>query len=143
MPTIKQWEQEIESLSKEQASVFKKSLGNLMGWDFFRKGFEGFGLTTVGVILSTSIVEKKRRQQGEKIFEGYTREELQAALNAVTDPDDWRAPINKRIRINKIDVTLSAIRFFTGTSPRFTPEIGETHVTVASEGYRQGPAGDH
>jgi hypothetical protein len=62
MPTIKQWEEEVQSMSKEQASVLKKSLGNLMGWDFFRKAFKDFGLTTVGVILSTHIIEKEDQE---------------------------------------------------------------------------------
>jgi hypothetical protein len=69
---------------------------------------------------------------------------LKDAFDKVCDPKDWKAPIYKRIMRRDLDVTLAAIAFFTATSAEVVMDIpGRPDVLIESEGYRNGPAGDH
>ena len=47
MANIAEWEKEIEELSESEKKKIIESLRTLMGWDFFRKAFDGFGLATI------------------------------------------------------------------------------------------------
>lgn len=77
---------------------------------------------------------------------------LQAAFNAVANPQDWRAPINALVRIDEfdpigLDVYIKAIVHFTATTPEvyvkegFDKQKGYAIYRLVSEGYRLGPAG--
>jgi hypothetical protein len=76
-----------------------------------------------------------------ELYEGYTVSELQEAFNSISNPKDWRAPIKAEVKNQDIDVAVTAIRFFTATSP--TVRHGKKTATITSIGYRQGPAGDY
>ena len=73
----------------------------------------------------------------------FKRSELETALNAVTDADDWKGPIDAVIDANDLLITQAAVVFFTATNldVKGSPEPGKLRVT--SIGYRAGPAGDH
>jgi hypothetical protein len=74
----------------------------------------------------------------------YTRQELNDAFSMVTNPDDWKAPINKVIPgypVTKTKVA-AAIMFYTATVATFT-DLDDGRCRVESAGYRNGPAGDH
>ena len=77
------------------------------------------------------------------MVDGYTRRQLKRAFDAVCDPADWKAPISKAVLINDIEITLAAIRYFTGTSPVAGVRKGRLYVDaiVESKGYRLGPCG--
>lgn len=77
----------------------------------------------------------------EKVFGGYTKNELEEAFNKVRDPKDWKNPIFKRVWLPKLSVTLAAIIFFTGTVAKVQRFSGRDDATVTSEGYREGPCG--
>jgi hypothetical protein len=77
------------------------------------------------------------------VYDGWTRRELKNAFDKVCDPGDWKAPIHARVMRKDIDVTLAAIAFFTGTSGGVTDVAGRPDVYIESDGYRNGPAGDH
>jgi len=82
-------------------------------------------------------------KKGITMFEGYTRKELKTAFDRVAHVDDWKKPIYKRVMKKDLDVTLSAIRYYTATLPIVTSVPGRPDVYVESEGYREGPVGDH
>lgn len=67
---------------------------------------------------------------------------LEAAFNAVQNKVDWKSPISAIITEAKVDVTIEAIEFFTGTKSTLT-KLGDGLVLIQSIGYRAGPAGDH
>ena len=75
----------------------------------------------------------------------FSPDELEAAFNAVADPDDWRAPISALIEPDQrlIQMTVTAVAFFTATVP--TLSMVETPagymVAINAVGYRAGPAG--
>ena len=79
----------------------------------------------------------------QETYRGYKIEDLKAAFDKVADPDDWKAPIYKRIPRNKVDITVIAIEFYASTETQITAIAGRDDVTIESIGYRAGPAGDH
>jgi len=96
-----------------------------------------------------------------KLIGGFTLRELKEAFDKVADPDDWRAPIDRVVPEVDLEVTKSAIIFYTATEPMVEEWTGgKTYSTalsfdpgvvkltlrgplfrVESEGYRAGPAG--
>jgi hypothetical protein len=67
---------------------------------------------------------------------------LQPFFDLVCDPKDWRAPINKIVDQNAdLELIREAIIFYTATVPKF--KIVNDGYLVYSDGYRNGPAGDH
>lgn len=81
----------------------------------------------------------------KKLTFGYDIEDLEEAFSAVADPDDWKAPIESKISIHDLPVTVAAIKFYTATVPtyRFDSEGNSGKWIIESIGYRMGPAGDH
>jgi len=82
----------------------------------------------------------KNAEESEK---NYTTAELKDAFDKVADPNDWKAPIYIRVWLKKLDVTIAAIKFFTGTDPKIERFAGRDDATVTSEGYRAGPCDNH
>ena len=74
---------------------------------------------------------------------GYTHEALQAAFTAVHDPADWRAPIRTFIDAAVLDITKTAVEFFTATKVRVAATTDPGRLAIEADGYRAGPAGDH
>jgi len=83
--------------------------------------------------------------------DGYTHGELRLAFDMVSDPDDWKAPVDSIVTERAVALVSSAVVFFTGTVPQ-TRRMGahekrarrspcENPVLVTSPGYRDGPAG--
>ena len=75
----------------------------------------------------------------------YTVEQLSEIFDAVSDPDDWKAPIAAWIPASTYDAVGAAVEFYTGTWIRVAggPELGTGRILIEAEGYRAGPAGDH
>ena len=80
----------------------------------------------------------------ERLQFGYTIAEMEAAFKAVQDLVNWKAPINAVIERDKLDLTLRAIEFYTGTKGLWVPAGTDgSMVRVRAQGYAAGPAGDH
>lgn len=73
----------------------------------------------------------------------FTRSDLSEALDYVlVNPEDWKGPIDQVIPKGALRITEVACEFFTATTLTVF-DIDADHVRVTSEGYRDGPAGDH
>jgi len=83
--------------------------------------------------------------------DGYTHGELRLAFDMVSDPDDWKGPIDAIVTERAVALVSSAVGFYTGTTPA-TRRLGahekrarrspcEKPILVTSPGYRAGPAG--
>ena len=66
---------------------------------------------------------------------GYGVEALQAAFDAVKNPEHWKLPIDATIAEGDRAVTEAAIIFFTGSQPRFLPDHHNGHIRVTAAGY--------
>ena len=76
---------------------------------------------------------------------------LHTAFNQVSDPKDWRNPINAVVKLHSSDIIgiglyAEAIKHFTATEPAIFiledyNEQGWATFRLVSEGYRLGPAG--
>lgn len=81
----------------------------------------------------------------DEAHRGFTRHELHEAFGRVSDPQDWKAPINTLIAPEDREIVSAAIEFFTATTPTFAPFRNSTtgQLHCSARGYRLGPAGDH
>ena len=78
----------------------------------------------------------------EKVFKNFTKSELDAAFDRVSDPKDWRAPIAATCTTQERETVAAAIEFFTGTTPTFEPDLRDSKTwKVTAIGYRNGPCG--
>ena len=77
------------------------------------------------------------------IHKGFYHKDLEAAFDLVKDPTDWRAPIAVWVNGEAVNLTVAAIEFFTATNPRVSLDTVRMRYLIESEGYRNGPAGDH
>jgi hypothetical protein len=77
------------------------------------------------------------------IHKGYFHKDLEAAFSLVQDPKDWRAPIAVWVNGEAVNLTVAAIEFFTATTPTVSLDPVRMKYLIESEGYRNGPAGDH
>ena len=75
----------------------------------------------------------------EKVYKGFELDELSRAYDLVSDPDDWKAPIDATVSGADIHAVVSAIEFYTATDVNVSYD-GEKWK-VKSVGYRAGPAG--
>lgn len=89
--------------------------------------------------LARDIAEHEATQR----YKGYTVADLRTVFDRLCDPTDWKAPITARVAGEAVLVTVAAIEFFTATSPRVALDTQRMTYVISSEGYRQGPAGDH
>ena len=74
---------------------------------------------------------------------GFTHHALKEAFDRVCDPADWKAPIAAWCAGEAVLLLTEAIEYFTATKPRVSLDIARMRYLVESEGYRNGPAGDH
>jgi len=112
-------------------------------------------------------VLETKATKGWKNFEGFTLTDLKVAFDKVAPPgvgdpeEDWRGAIDRIVPGVDLEVTKSAIRFFTATEPEvekwtggrtystalsFDPGVVKVTLRgplfrVKSIGYRAGPAG--
>ena len=77
------------------------------------------------------------------MYEGYTVEQMKKAFDAVANPNDWKAPIAASMTGESVNVVVAAIKFYTATVPEVTLDVATMRYHVHSDGYRNGPAGDH
>lgn len=79
----------------------------------------------------------------------YTDSELHRAFDAVTNPLDWRGPINVTIEREHLEeiggwpIVRQAIEHFTATTPKLLVNPPRRIAYIRAAGYRAGPAGDH
>ena len=74
----------------------------------------------------------------DKVFLGYTREELSKAFHEVADPDNWKEAIKATIPASDFDIVNSAVIFFTGgglDSVKQFERDGEAFLEVFGQGY--------
>lgn len=76
-------------------------------------------------------------------YKGYTVADLRVVFDRVCDPVDWKNPITAVTTGEGVMGLVAAIEFFTATTPTVTLNTTTMRYLVTSEGYRQGPAGDH
>lgn len=73
------------------------------------------------------------------------QEILRPFFDAVTDPSDWRNPIDAHVistgDSDRVDLTVEAVRWFTATESTVTVDPCRCCAQVQSVGYRAGPAG--
>ena len=81
----------------------------------------------------------------EKVYGGYTQQELDDAFALVKNPDDWKAPIATGIDANHdFRIIEAAVIYFTGTVPMIYGNPRHPRTTfIRADGYRMGPCGDH
>lgn len=77
---------------------------------------------------------------------------LRAAFNQICDPNDWKAPIDALVPAAGFKIYQDAIQFMTATHPTIHERDADGKrfylnrqqaFRITSEGYRNGPAGDH
>jgi len=80
----------------------------------------------------------------EEKYAGFTVKELSDAFDAISDPDDWKGPIDRVIPKAEFEKAYAAIEFYTATKASCSI-YNEIHqlVRIRAAGYRAGPAGDH
>jgi hypothetical protein len=91
----------------------------------------------------------QQEKESQAVFEmnnthrGYKISDLHALFNTIRDPADWRAPIRATMRGEAVMAATAAIEFYTATTAKVSVDTETMTYTVVSEGYRNGPAGDH
>ena len=76
--------------------------------------------------------------------EDYRLADLKATIDRITDPSDWKGPIDTVCDGDDLGIVCEAIRFYTATEPMATLQVPVRYpvrYAVKSEGYRLGPAG--
>jgi len=89
-------------------------------------------------------------EQGTQTFRGFTEAELKTAFKRIANPDDWKAPINARIKIDcasegacrEMNLIEAAAVFYTATQLTWD-FLGGDEFVVSATGYRNGPCGDN
>jgi len=76
-------------------------------------------------------------------YKGYTVADLKHVFDQLCDPKDWKAPITAVVTGEAVLVSVAAIEFYTATIPTVSGPTQNMKYVIESEGYRQGPAGDH
>jgi hypothetical protein len=77
------------------------------------------------------------------IYKGFKVADLRIAFDKVCDPKDWKGPVAAWVLGEGVLVTVAAIEFFTATNPTVNLNTETMRYLIESEGYRNGPAGDH
>ena len=77
------------------------------------------------------------------LYKGFTVTDLRTVFDHICDPVDWKGPIAARVQGEAVMMTVVAIEFHTATTPTVTLNTNTMRYLIESEGYRQGPAGDH
>ena len=81
---------------------------------------------------------KEHIKKEERVFLGYTREELSDAFFEVANPDNWKEEIQATIPASDFDIVNSAVIFFTGGGLESVKQFerdGETFLDVFGHGY--------
>ena len=76
-------------------------------------------------------------------YGGFAISDLEAAFKAVSNPQDWKGPIAAIVNGEVVSLTVTAIEFYTATTPSISLNTKTMQYIIESEGYRAGPAGDH
>ena len=65
---------------------------------------------------------------------------MSAAFDAISDPADWRNPIDAVVENDVVELTVEAVIFYTACVPQVDP-VDDDHSRIQAVGYRAGPAG--
>ena len=88
--------------------------------------------------------EQEKEQENEVVSTyGYTYKELSEIFDKIANSEDWKAPILVSCPGESVIAICEAIKFFTATVPQVTLNPEKMVYVIYSEGYRNGPAGDH
>lgn len=93
-------------------------------------------------------IEEQRRLDAEmdaKVVSqyGFTRGDLKKVFDMICNPTDWKVPIAISVGGEMVIPVVEAIKFFTATNAKVSLNVDTMRYLVTSEGYRNGPAGDH
>jgi len=80
MTTFKDWDNEIDKLGTDEIAKFNQALETLLGWDFFKKAYDGYGLPVVNTMLARATDAR------------LNRDERRAAELTFTVVDSWSKP---------------------------------------------------
>ena len=94
-----------------------------------------------------AIIAQERAQQAAweatTLYKGFTVADLRRVFDAACDPHDWKAPLAVRCSGEIVLATVAALEWFTATAPTVQLNPQTMEFLIESEGYRNGPAGDH
>ena len=93
--------------------------------------------------MEKSIEQILSEIENQVVYKGYTQKELKTIFDAISDPQDWKAPITCLVNGEAVMPVVASIQFFTATEPKISLNVEHMKYIVTSEGYRNGPAGDH
>jgi hypothetical protein len=65
MTTFADWDKEVEGQSEENLRKYQDALETLMGWDFFKAAYNGYGLPSVKNILAVELNNRPQRKLKE------------------------------------------------------------------------------
>ena len=119
--------------------------------DVFEVNNRLYKVSTIGFEDVTADPEIRTKVESARTLGGYTQDELRHAFDHVANPLDWRAPLNRIVRLKDIGDgspefeaarIRHAVAFFTATDATILKCEGATGwVRVTATGYRDGPAG--
>ncbi len=92
-------------------------------------------------LASALLRASERPVEEDAVFRGFSRPKLVEAFGKVSNPADWKAPIEIEILTMDVNITVAAIEFFTATPAEVLPAVRMGYSFVKSIGYRKGPAG--
>jgi hypothetical protein len=75
------------------------------------------------------------------VFHGFQVRALREVFERICDPVDWKAPIHCACTGEALHAVVTAIQYFTATTPAIGLDVETMTYYIASEGYRAGPAG--
>lgn len=96
----------------------------------------------VTITASEDLILKETAPPTKGSSKQLTQQELEAAFDLVKNKKDWKARIDRTIKVEDLDRVMQAIMHFTGTVAREYSHPDPTKVIVRAAGYRAGPCGD-
>ncbi|MFQ5684952.1 MAG: hypothetical protein ACE5HC_16990 [Candidatus Binatia bacterium] len=90
-----------------------------------------------------SVAEEVKRIERETQYKGYCVSDLRKVFDRIADKKDWKGPIYATCPGESVALVVAAIEFFTATVAHVWRNPDTMQYLIESEGYRNGPAGDH
>jgi len=93
--------------------------------------------------LVAKMEAERIKAEAEQEYRGYKVADIRRVFDAISDPEDWRAPISRWIPCDMVGIAQVAVEFFTCTELKVVagPQALTGYVLVRADGYRMGPAG--
>jgi len=93
--------------------------------------------------LVAKMEQERIEAEAHQEYKGYKVADIRRVFDAISDPEDWRAPISRWIPCDMVGIARVAVEFFTCTELKVVagPQVLTGYVLVQADGYRMGPAG--